>query len=143
MYFAMADNTVPLAAIGLVGTILALVVTPLFKLLNANTKALERVANSSKEVANATKKSAAEAKQRNGHLGDQNMKLANLVIAQNRDVAEVRDNTAKTASILSKSALIAAEDRDALIGGPQVVEKQTVEHQEIKEIHLHQKGKGK
>ncbi len=129
----MSDSTVPLAAIGLVGTILALVVTPLFKLLNANTRALEKVAHSSKEVAKATQKSAKEAKERNGHLGDQNLKLAALVTAQNDDVREVKENTRKTAEILSKSALIAAEDRDILTGGVQVIHEQNVEHQVVKE----------
>lgn len=130
----MADSTVPLAALALVGTILTLVVTPLFKLLRENTQALSQLVESNKNIASATTKGAAEAKQRNGHLGDQNLKLAALVTAQNKDVEEVKQNTAKTAEILSKSALIAAEDRDALVNINQTVKEQTVEHQIIKEL---------
>lgn len=128
----MGDSTVSLAAIGLVGSILALVVTPLFGLLRANTKALSNLVESSEKVAQATARGAAEAKTRNGHLGDQNLKLAQLVTDQNKDVVSIKDSTAKTAEILSKSALIAAEDRDLLNGGTQVVQEQTVEHQVVK-----------
>lgn len=77
----MTDVTVPLAAIGLVGTILAFVVTPLFSLLKANNKALDNLAKSSENVAKATakghemttkelRKGNDEAKQRNGHLAE-------------------------------------------------------------------------
>lgn len=135
----MADSTVPLAAIGLVGSILALVVTPLFGLLRANTNALSNLVESSEKVAQATTKGAEEAKTRNGHLGDQNMKLAQLVTAQNKDIASIKESSlanaktnAKTADILSKSALIAAEDRDLLTNGNQVVVRQEVEHQVVK-----------
>jgi hypothetical protein len=131
---ASDSNTVSLAAIGLVTIILGAVVTPLFSLLKANTKALAKVADSSEKVAKATVRSAKEAKERNGHLGDQNIRLAELVIAQNQDVSEVKHNTAKTADILSKSALIAAEDREVLTGATnQIIKKQTVEHQVIQE----------
>lgn len=129
----MDSSTVPLAAIALVGSILALVVTPLFALLRANTKALDNLVASSEKVASATTKSAEEAKQRNGHLGDQSMKLAELVKSQNKDVEEVKLNTARTAEILSKSALIAAEDRNILIGSPQHIDVQTIETQVVKE----------
>lgn len=77
----MNDSTVPLAAIGLVGTILAFVVTPLFSLLKANNKALDNLVKSSENVANATtkghemttkelRKGNDEAKKRNGHLAE-------------------------------------------------------------------------
>lgn len=120
----MGDSTVPLAAIALVGTILGLVVTPLFKLLNANTRATTALVNE-------TRKGNEEAKQRNGHLGDQSLKLAKLITAQNKDVVSIREATNRTATILSKSALIAAEDREALLGNTQVVHEQTVEHQTV------------
>lgn len=120
----MGDSTVPLAAIGLVGTILALVVTPLFKLLRENSLALAKVAEASEKVAQATAKSAAEAKQRNGHLGEQSFKIAKLITEQNKDIAKI-------STTLSKSALIAAEDRDILTAGNQTIENQTVEHQVV------------
>lgn len=123
----MTDSTVPLAAIALVGSILALVVTPLFSLLRANTKALEKLVASSEKVAHATQRGADEAKERNGHLGEQSLHLASLVSAGNQDMKAVKD-------ILSKSAIIAAEDRDILTGGPQVVTEQHVEHQHIENV---------
>ena len=63
-----------LALIAIVGT----VITALFKLLNDNTKALTKVAHSSDLVAKATTKSAKEAKDRNGHLGEQNVQIAQI-----------------------------------------------------------------
>lgn len=57
------ENAVALAAIGLVGTILAVVVKPLFTLLRENTKATNALVNE-------TKKGNSEAKQRNGHLAE-------------------------------------------------------------------------
>lgn len=123
----MGDSTVPLAAIGLVASILGLVVTPLFKLLNANTKATTALVEE-------TRKGNREAKERNGHLGEQSLHLAALVSAQNRDIEGVKESTAEIANTLSKSALITAEDRDILVGGPQVVTEQHVEHQHIEKL---------
>ena len=90
-------------------------------------------------VAEATEKSAREAKDRNGHLGDQNIQIAKLVTAQNLDVSVMREISVKNleandrvVEILSKSALIAAEDRDSLVGnGSQVVIEQIVEKQVV------------
>lgn len=100
----MSDITVPLAAIGLVGSILALVVTPLFSLLRANTKALDKVAVASEKVAKEHKKGNQEAKERNGHL-------AELVIQTSENTVE---------------ALKSVKE--------QKVQEQTVAHQVIKEI---------
>ena len=81
-------------------------------------------------VAVATETGAREAKQRNGHLGEQNVQIAQLVTSQNIDVKKISESNIKIASILSKSALIAAEDRDSLLGnGNQVVLEQVVENQ--------------
>ena len=83
-------------------------------------------------VADATEKSAREAKERNGHLGDQNIQIAQLVTQQNVDVKGIKDSNNEIAKILSKSALIAAEDRDSLVGnGSQVVIEQIVEKQVV------------
>lgn len=123
---ANSDSSVILALIGIVGTVIA----GMFRLLAANTKALNKVAKASDKVAIATTKSANEAKQRNGHLGEQNLHLAKLVTSQNKDVASIKESNSVIAKILSKSAVIAAEDRDILTG-TQVVEHQKVEHQTI------------
>ncbi len=85
-------------------------------------------------VAEATERSANEAKERNGHLGEQNIKIAELVKRQNNDVGEIKKSNQKIADVLSKSALIAAEDRDILTGSSQVVHEQVVEHQVINKL---------
>lgn len=127
----MNDGGVTLALIAIVGT----VITALFKLLNDNTKALTKVAHSSQLVAQATNKSAKEAKDRNGHLGEQNLQIAKLVNDQNKDVASIKDSNALIAKTLSNSALIAAEDRDALVGNnTQIVLEQKVGHQTISSV---------
>ncbi len=117
------DSTVTLALVAIVSA----VITALFKLLNDNTKALGKLVDE-------TAKGNNEAKERNGHLGDQSIHLAQLVKSQNKDVASIKDSNAKVASILSKSALIAAEDRDILTGNPQVIQ-----HQEVAEQIIHHK----
>lgn len=100
----------------------------------ALTKAIKVMADSSTKVADATIKSAKEAKDRNGHLGEQNVQIAKLVTSQNIDVASIKKTNKKIADVLSKSALIAAEDRDTLLSGnEQHIEHQTVEHQEVKD----------
>lgn len=125
---SVTNDSVSIALVGIVGT----VIVSLFKLLGENTRALKKVAESSERVALATTKSAKEAKQRNGHLGEQNVQIAKLVTTQNTDVTAIKQSNDKIASILSKSALIAAEDRDALLSPEQHIETQIVEHQEIK-----------
>ncbi len=97
----------------------------------ALTKAISKMADSSQEVAEATKKGAKEAKQRNGHLGEQNIKIVELITGQNQDVIDIKESNSKIASILSKSAVIAAEDRVVLTGSPQIVHEQHVEHQTV------------
>ena len=71
-------------------------------------KAIERMAQASADVATATVKSAKEAKQRNGHLADQTVKLGEMGERQAR-------LTRKIISRLEKTAVIAAEDRSILI----------------------------
>jgi len=97
--------------------IIAAIIPALFKLLNDSTKALNAVASASEKVAEATRRSAQEAKQRNGHLGDQNIQITQLITNQNRDVTEIKNSNKKIADVLSNSAIIAAEDRDILTGG--------------------------
>lgn len=64
------DNGVALAAIALVGTILAVVVKPLFALLRANTRATSANTIALQSIAKETKRGADEAKHRNGHLAE-------------------------------------------------------------------------
>ncbi len=123
-----------LALIGVVGA----VITGMFKLLADNTRALNKVAKSSEKVAAATTKSAKEAKQRNGHLGEQNIKIVELITGQNAALSSLQETgwqnakaNKKTVEILSKSALIAAEDREFLTGGTQIVKEQKVAHQTV------------
>lgn len=100
----------------------------------ALTEAIAKMAESNQLIAAATTKGNEEAKQRNGHLGEQNIQITKLITDQNKDVHQMRESTRLTAEILSKSALIAAEDRDTLLGGPgitQVVEKQVVNTQTV------------
>jgi hypothetical protein len=96
------------------------------------TQAIKDMAESTKEVAEATIKGNKEAKQRNGHLGEQNIQIAELVSRQNNDVAEIKKSNAIIARTLQNSALIAAEDKEALTN-TQVILEQTVEHQIVKD----------
>jgi hypothetical protein len=75
-----------LALIAIVGT----VITALFKLLNDNTKALGQLVDSNAKIAQATERGAREAKERNGHLGEQSIQIATLVRDQNKDVSEIK-----------------------------------------------------
>lgn len=76
----MGDSAVPLAAIGLVSLILAVVVKPLFTLLKENTRATQ-------SLVAETKKGNKEAKDRNGHL-------AELVVQQGENTKAIADATA-------------------------------------------------
>lgn len=110
----MGEGTVSIAAIGLVGTILALVVTPLFKLLNANTKAQEKNTEAFQSLVAETKKGNDEAAQRNGHLGEQNIQITDMI--------------AKHTEVMSKEFAKIGRDLKK-----QTVKEQTVEHQTVKE----------
>ena len=97
------------------------------------------MADSNLEIAKETKQGNIEAKQRNGHLGEQNIEIAKLVSKQNDNITIIKDTgiknlqaNARIVEILSDSALIAAEDRDALINPVQNIETQVVETQVIK-----------
>ena len=124
------ESATTLALIAIVGT----VITALFKLLNDNSKALVKVAESSEKVAQATTKAAKEAKDRNGHLGEQSKMIAQLITEQKTDVASVKESNIKIVQILSKSAIIAAEDRDALVHPTQNIIKQNVKLQTIEQV---------
>lgn len=55
-------------------------------------KAITLMALNSSKVAKATENSAAEAKQRNGHLGEQNLQIAQLVSAQSTDISDIKEH---------------------------------------------------
>lgn len=89
-------------------------------------KAIQDMAGASGRVADASIKAAAEAEQRNGHLGKQNTHIAKLVAQGNDMTKQLLDQALKT-------AVIAAEDRDILTHpvNKQKVKKQVVEHQTV------------
>lgn len=99
-------------------------ITKLSTSLDNNVEAHKQVAETNKEIAKAVNKQALESEKRNGHLGDQNIQIATLVTDQNRDVKAIKD-------ILSKSAVIAAEDRNALLNPIQHIDEQIVDKQVI------------
>lgn len=110
----MAESSVALAAIGLVSAILAMVVKPLFSLLKNNTRAQDRTAKAMESLVQETRKGNKEAAERNGHLGEQNIQITELI--------------AKHTSTMEKNFGI-IEDKLT----KQKVEEQIVEHQVIKE----------
>lgn len=90
----MQDNSeITLALIAIVGT----VITALFKLLNDNTKALQALVAETKDGND-------KAEARNGHLGNQNVEIANIA----KDISRKLDQI-----------------------DTQQVNKQTVEHQTV------------
>lgn len=104
----------------------------------ADRKERQALISSFDRVAIATETGSREAKERNGHLGEQNIELAKLVSRQNIDIASIKNSSiinaranSEVAKILSRSAVIAAEDRNILTNANQVVHEQTVEHQII------------
>lgn len=54
--------------------------------------AIERMAQSSQEVADATKQAAREAEERNGHLGEQNLRIIETVEANRDRILEAVSN---------------------------------------------------
>lgn len=70
----MTETPIALALIAIVGG----VITSLFKLLNNNTKALNRNVRAHTTVAKEIKKGNREAKERNGHLGEMVAKQADF-----------------------------------------------------------------
>lgn len=94
----MQGAEVAIAAIGLVTAVLTLVVRPLFKLLADNTKATNAQATAAESQAKAmealvaeTRKGNKEAKQRNGHLGEQNIQITELITKMGTDMKSAAD----------------------------------------------------
>jgi hypothetical protein len=91
---ALEGDPATLALIAIVGT----VITALFKLLNDNTKALSNLSKSNEMIADETAKGNREAKQRNGHLGDQNIKITEMIAKLGK---QVNDNANRNFRALS------------------------------------------
>lgn len=142
------DNAVALAVVGLLGTVFA----ALFKLLNDNTKALNKVASSSEQVAKETAKGNREAKQRNGHLGEQNVQITRLIADQSKDLSAIRVSgevnvvaNKKAVELLQETAVTLKKNTELAVQGTkevarvlkeadlgnQVVDQQTVVHQTV------------
>ena len=90
----MANDVVPLALVA----IIAAVIPALFKLLSDNTKASIEQTKALQAIADATKNGNREAKIRNGHLGEQNVQItemiANLAVnVQNIEEQHVKHQT--------------------------------------------------
>jgi hypothetical protein len=94
------DSPSSLALIGIVGTVVA----GLFKLLNdtikANTKAVEKMAAETGKVAaeavlsrKVQERGFEEAKQRNGHLGEQNVQITELIVAQTPVLEAIKESS--------------------------------------------------
>lgn len=120
----MSEETVALAAIALVGTILTFVVTPLFKLLNSNTKALESLAKSNQDLVSETKKGNFEAKTRNGHLGEQNEHITKLVLNHSKEAQALVD-------VASSKVVSAMKDIETQNVRNQHIDKSTVKEETI------------
>jgi hypothetical protein len=142
------DSTVSLAVIALIGTIF----TALFKLLNDNTRALNKMTASSEKIAAETAKGNREAKQRNGHLGEQNIQITKLIADQSKDLTAIRASgeanaatNQKSVELLEKTAVTLEKNTDLVARATkevaknlkdsdslQLIDKQIVGHQTVK-----------
>lgn len=82
----MTEATV-LALVAIVGS----VITALFKLLNDNTKAQNATAGAMKSLVEETRKGNEEAAERNGHLGEQNIQITELIATHTTKTIEAID----------------------------------------------------
>lgn len=119
---SVVSDQVTIALIGMIGAIIA----GFFKMIDSQnknqrelSKAVETLSKSSdkqtaalKEVAKETRQGNLEAKERNGHLGEQNIQITELIT---KHTAVMTDQFSKVQSSLDK----------------QVVKEQKVEHQTV------------
>lgn len=92
MYFAAIDgDPTVLALIAIVGT----VITALFKLLGDNTKAQANLGVAIKSLTDETAKGNREAKQRNGHLGEQNIQITEMIASMGQNINDKADRNFK------------------------------------------------
>lgn len=104
------ENAVALAAIGLAGTICA----GFFNLVQRQNNIHSKIALGLDRLAQAHEKGNRESAQRNGHLGEQNVQLAELTKETSKQMLEAISNIKEQGVI------------------EQRVEHQTVEHSDIK-----------
>jgi hypothetical protein len=96
--FAEASNTVSdPVLLGTIGVVTALI-GGFFKVIQNQTAANERLSKgideltkSNEKIAEATIRSAEEARERNGHLGEQTEKIAKLVLQSKNDIQAIAD----------------------------------------------------
>jgi len=93
------ESAVFLAVIAVFSTM----VVGLFKIIDKLTENLKDNTDSNRLIADATTKGNEEARIRNGHLGEQNIKIAKLVTRQNADVKGIRNTNDKIVDLLKKS----------------------------------------
>ena len=99
------DSAVVLSAFG----IFSAMVLGLFKIIDAQTKVtallaknIEENTATSRDIVEETRTGNREAAERNGHLGEQNIEIAKLVIKQNKDVKAIRKSNHSIETILEK-----------------------------------------
>lgn len=122
--FAQASNTVSdPVLLGTIGVVTALM-AGFFKVISSQTKAneklsktMDKMADSSCKVAQELRKGNKEAKERNGHLGEQTEKIAELVIQSKDDIKKLANRNYEATKNIKH----------------QKVEHQVVEHGTVKE----------
>ena len=99
------DSAVVLSAFG----IFSAMVLGLFKIIATQTQAVVLLAKNieentaiSRDIVEETRTGNREAAERNGHLGEQNIEIAKLVIKQNKDVKAIRKSNHNIEAILKK-----------------------------------------
>ena len=99
------DSAVILSAFG----IFSAMVLGLFKIIDTQTRAVVVLAKNieentaiSRDIVEETRTGNREAAERNGHLGEQNIEIAKLVIKQNKDVKGIRKSNHNIEAILKK-----------------------------------------
>jgi len=100
------DSAIVLSAFG----IFSATVLGLFKIIATQTQAVVLLAKNieentaiSRDIVEETRNGNREAALRNGHLGEQNIKIAKLVTRQNADVKGIRNTNDKIVDLLKKS----------------------------------------
>jgi hypothetical protein len=105
------ENATIIALISVIAafvTIVGTVITTLFKLLSENTKVTSALVEE-------TKTGNAEAKQRNGHLGEQNIQITELITSQSPILAAIRDSNDRNAKTNAEALKLLKSSADTLV----------------------------
>lgn len=123
------DNAVALAAIGLAGTIAA----GMFSLLKSNTKAQNGTTQALERLVAETAKGNREAKQRNGHLGEQNERITELVLEHSKEAQGLVDLAASKVAATMAVAMKSLKNQhvDNLHVQQSNIENETVENETV------------